>query len=127
MGSRGWRWCTRCRVRDQATATSLASNACFRWLRSRRCVMRFPRGLAAIRVIAAVAATNQGCGCGGDDEGAAAQGCGSDCQQVCGTPLPVGVVGAYTSVARTDEGKIWIAGYNDSSVSQAGAFLYGDL
>ncbi len=78
--------------------------------------------------IALVAAFNPGCNCGGND-GSGANGCGSDCKQTCDSALPMGLIGAYTSVAAAKDGTIWVAGYNDSVLSETLGFnfLYGDL
>jgi hypothetical protein len=74
---------------------------------------------------AAVAATTQGCSCGGSDTQPAKSGCGIDCNQPCGPPNLLGLIGAYTSVAVTPDGTTWVAGYNDADVTNS--VLYGDL
>lgn len=79
----------------------------------------------AIGAIGAVAATSQGCACG--SEGDAPTGCGSDCNQPCQTGLAKGQPGAYLSVAKSKDGSIWAAGYNDALLSEADALLWGDL
>jgi len=89
---------------------------------SRRVMTR--AGLA-IGAIGAVAATSQGCACGSEAE--AQTGCGSDCNQPCQTGLQKGQPGAYLSVAKSKDGAIWAAGYNDSLLSDADALLWGDL
>ncbi len=89
---------------------------------SRRVMTR--AGLA-IGAIGAVAATSQGCACGSEAD--PQTGCGSDCNQPCETGLPKGQPGAYLSVAKSKDGSIWAAGYNDSLLSEADALLWGDL
>jgi len=42
-------------------------------------------------------------------------------------PLSMGIIGAYTSAAKTADGTIWVAGYNDAAVEDGQAVLYGDL
>ncbi len=82
-------------------------------------------GLGALAVLAAI---TQGCSCGGDGNDITAVGCGSDCKQTCGPPLPMGMIGAYTSVATAKDGTIWVAGYDDAALgSDVGNYLYGDL
>lgn len=76
--------------------------------------------------IAILAASSQGCSCA-DSNGVDTKGCGPDCKQVCQPGLPQGMIGAYTSVAKGSDGTIWVAGYNDAALGQAGNFLYGDL
>jgi hypothetical protein len=39
----------------------------------------------------------------------------------------MGLVGAYTSIAKASDGTTWVAGYNDSAVSSSFSGLYGDL
>jgi hypothetical protein len=72
-----------------------------------------------------VAATTQGCSCGGSDNQPAKSGCGIDCNQPCGPPNLLGLIGAYTSVAVAADGTTWVAGYNDADVTNS--MLYGDL
>jgi hypothetical protein len=84
-------------------------------------------GLGSICV---VAATSQGCACGSDPAVEATKtGCGADCNTECQPGLPMGLVGAYTSLAKAKDGSIWVAGYNDAVISQStsNTFLYGDL
>jgi len=84
------------------------------------------RAALGIGSIVAVASTSQGCACG-SDEPAEVVGCGADCKQECQPGLPPGIVGAYTSVAKAPDGSIFVAGYNDASLSNDGDTLYGDL
>jgi MYXO-CTERM domain-containing protein len=79
----------------------------------------------ALGMVAALASLNEGCSCGNDEP--AKTGCGEDCNQECNPGLEPGIVGAYTSVARTKDGKIWVAGYNDAAVTFGESFIYGDL
>jgi MYXO-CTERM domain-containing protein len=96
-------------------------------------------GLAAVTVGGAL---SEGCSCGaaqttgdgqhdaGDESAADATGkplCGPTCNQACLPSLPPGLVGAYTSTAKTKSGTIWVAGYNDSAVTSDFSGLYGDL
>ena len=83
--------------------------------------------LAAIGAVALVAASSQGCACGSNDgaNGPSGTGCGQDCNQPCGSANTVGLVGAYTSVAKATDGTIWVSGYNDADV--VGGNLWGDL
>lgn len=80
-------------------------------------------------VLALIGAMNPGCDCGGGGTNASGTGCGSDCNQPCGDPLPMGLVGAYTSVATAKDGTIWVSGYNDAPVTPnlPASTLYGDL
>ena len=83
--------------------------------------------LIGIGALAAVAASSQGCACG-DSSSANNTGCGSDCNQPCGSANTVGLVGSYTSIAKAKDGTIWVAGYNDGDVSDPhGGNLWGDL
>ncbi len=80
-----------------------------------------------------------GCNCGGggftgNDSGKESGGdsplgpmCGSTCNQPCMGALPPGLVGAYTSTAKANDGTVWVAGYNDSAISKDFSGLYGDL
>jgi hypothetical protein len=83
-------------------------------------------GLASFSV---VASTSPGCACGSDGGADAQTGCGPDCNTACQSAIPVGLVGAYTSLARAKDGTIWVAGYNDAVISEStgNLFLYGDL
>lgn len=86
------------------------------------------RRAAALLVgsLGVVAATTQGCACGGNSNNASkGTGCGDDCNQPCGTPNALGLIGSYTSVAVAGDGTIWVAGYNDADVTNG--LLYGDL
>ena len=80
----------------------------------------------ALASITAVAATSQGCACGSEasDSGT---GCGKDCNQACQPELPHGMPGAYTSIAKSSDGTIWVAGYNAAFLSEGESSLYGDL
>ena len=109
---------------------------------------------AALGVGVVVGALSQGCSCGGNGntfgdggqpeagidgdagkkdgskpkpEAATTSGCGTTCNQPCMPALPEGIIGAYTSIAKATDGTIWVAGYDDSAVSQAYMGLYGDL
>lgn len=86
--------------------------------------------LLVVGSLAAVAATSQGCACGGNGNnngnGAeAGMDCGSGCVQPCGPALVQGLIGEYTSLAVASDGTIWVAGYNDADVTNG--LLYGDL
>jgi hypothetical protein len=95
-------------------------------------------GLLAVAEVAFAGAISEGCSCGstgtannngdgappGPDAGPV---CGPTCNQTCLPALPPGLVGAYTSTAKSSSGTIWVAGYNDSAVSSAYSGLYGDL
>jgi hypothetical protein len=85
--------------------------------------------IVALGVVSALAATNQGCSCGGGNGAAPAMtGCGSDCNQPCGPANNTGLVGSYTSVATATDGTIWVSGYNDGDVSDThGSTMWGDL
>ncbi len=85
-----------------------------------------PWALAGIGTIAAVASTTQGCACG-DSSGQAGSGCGSDCNQECGSALPLGLAGSYLSVTKASDNTVWVAGYNEASLSDGVNALYGDL
>lgn len=65
------------------------------------------------------------CSCG--DEAEAEPQCGSDCKQACKPGLPLGMIGAYTSAAKSKAGDLWFAGYADASIDEDGTVLYGDL
>ncbi len=107
---------------------------------------------AALGVGVVVGAFTQGCSCGSNntvivdagqpdtsmpraDAGAdgapppvdAGNGCGPTCNQPCLPALPEGIIGAYTSIAKGSDGTVWVAGYDDSAVTQAYMGLYGDL
>ncbi|MDF2693890.1 MAG: hypothetical protein K0S65_2273 [Labilithrix sp.] len=83
------------------------------------------RGGFALGALGVVAATSQGCSCGSESD--PQTGCGSDCNQPCQTGLQQGQPGAYLSVAKTKDGALWAAGYNDALLSEADALLWGDL
>ena len=106
----------------------------------RRASAKMPGRTAAAVGLGALAlggTLSQGCSCGATghatetadagDESSAMTGCGSDCNQMCGPSLPMGLVGAYTSIAQAADGTLWVAGYNDSAVTSAFSGLYGDL
>jgi hypothetical protein len=108
-----------------------------------------PGGAAlALGSLVTVAATSQGCSCGGasgagggeppdaSTEGAAPDAglagsplCGEGCAQPCGPSLPHGLIGAYTSIAQASDGTLWVAGYDDAAVDPTNGIdaLYGDL
>lgn len=89
--------------------------------------------LLVVGSLAALAATSQGCACGGNggspangnDAGDGGMNCGTGCVQPCGPALLQGLIGEYTSVAVASDGTIWVAGYNDADVTNG--LLYGDL
>ena len=107
----------------------------------------------ALGVTVVAGALNQGCSCGSNggtavDSGIPVEGgghkadggkdtgsdtmppeytCGANCKSPCMGALPQGIIGAYTSIAKSSTGTIWVAGYDDSAVSQAYLGLYGDL
>ncbi len=106
--------------------------------------------MLALGSIVTVAATSQGCSCGGPASAAAettlpdasveggtppegglagAPLCGDGCNQPCGPALPLGLIGAYTSIAQAADGTLWIAGYDDAAIdpTKAVSALYGDL
>jgi hypothetical protein len=64
---------------------------------------------------------------GGLDAGPPMMACGAGCNQACMGALPEGIIGAYTSIAKDTTGTIWVAGYDDSAVTQAYMGTYGDL
>jgi MYXO-CTERM domain-containing protein len=80
----------------------------------------------ALASVTAVAATSQGCACGSEasDSGT---GCGMDCNQECKPELAHGLPGSYTSLAKTSDGTIWVAGYNDALLDEGDSQLFGDL
>jgi len=84
--------------------------------------------IVGLGAVALMAATNPGCGCG-DDQTFGGTGCGSDCNQVCGDGLPMGLIGSYTSVATAKDGTVWVSGYNDAPLdgTLTPGSLYGDL
>jgi hypothetical protein len=96
-------------------------------------------GLLAVGQVALAGALSEGCSCGattttnnGGKDGSpggpdAGPVCGPTCNQECLPALPPGLVGAYTSTAKSSKGTIWVAGYNDSAVSAMYSGLYGDL
>jgi MYXO-CTERM domain-containing protein len=95
----------------------------------RRRVQRARQSAAAVGLgtVCVIAATTQGCDCGDGSGNQNQVGCGTDCKQPCHGALPMGMVGAYTSIATAKDGTIWVAGYNDAALSNDGNFLYGDL
>ena len=72
-----------------------------------------------------VVAVTQGCSCSGSGNGGSPTGCGDGCDQTCGPPNPLGLIGSYTSYAVAPEGTVWLAGYDDADVTSG--LLYGDL
>lgn len=90
-------------------------------LRRRRSSRAFALAVGSLGV---VAASSQGCSCGGDE---APQGCGADCLQECRSALSPGMPGSYTSLAKAKDGTLWVAGYNDALIEEGDAQLYGDL
>jgi hypothetical protein len=81
----------------------------------------------ALLAVSATAILNPGCDCGGSKPADNKTGCGMDCNQPCQDPLPIGLIGAYTSVAVAPDGTVYVAGYNDSVLSNGLNALYGDL
>ncbi len=106
--------------------TSRGSDASATPSGSRRVRRTTPWALAGIGTIAAVASTTQGCACG-DSSGNGGTGCGADCNQECGGALPLGLAGSYLSVAKAKDNTVWVAGYNEASLSDGVNALYGDL
>jgi MYXO-CTERM domain-containing protein len=102
-----------------------------------------PYWTAGLAAVALGGALSEGCSCGGTagaqngqkDGAPPGEGgevdsgsmCGPTCNQACLPALPPGLVGAYTSTAKSSTGTLWVAGYNDSAVSSAYSGLYGDL
>lgn len=84
------------------------------------------RAAVGLGSIVAVASTSQGCACGSEEPVENVL-CGADCKQECQAALNPGIVGAYTSVAKAPDGSLFVAGYNDASLSTDGDQLYGDL
>lgn len=82
------------------------------------------QAVLAVSSLVAVSAGSQGCDCGSDDEKTQ---CGADCNQKCEPALPVGIVGAYLSLAKGKDGTIWAAGFNDAAMTTDVDQLYGDL
>ena len=89
-----------------------------------------PRAAAAGVALLGVTGALQGCADGvehaavedGDEVPPPNDSCATDLEQ-----LPMGLIGAYTSVAKATDGTTWVAGYNDSAVSDGQNALYGDL
>ena len=96
-----------------------------RW-RRRASSLRSTAAAVGLGTITFVASTSQGCSCAGAGD-VNAEGCGTDCKQVCNPALPQGLIGAYTSVSKAKDGTIWVAGYNDAVVTPDENHLYGDL
>jgi hypothetical protein len=125
---------------------------------ARRRTSRAASAAFALGSMVAVASTNQGCSCGssggaegvapGSDGGLATDSgsptfepdgalvtedagpvCGPQCNQPCGPPLPQGLIGTYTSIAKAADGTLWVAGYNDAAVDPTLGVqsVYGDL
>jgi MYXO-CTERM domain-containing protein len=86
-------------------------------------------GVMGLGALCVVAATTEGCACGSSDGGDDGKThCGTDCNSKCQDPLPMGLVGAYTSVAKAKDGTVWVAGYNEEYAPPTGEpSLYGDL
>ncbi len=64
------------------------------------------------------------CSCSDEAEPAL---CGPSCKDPCGPPLPVGMVGAYTSLAKAKSGTLYVSGYADANIGDVATGLYGDL
>lgn len=101
------------------------------FLARRRRGLRAPRAAAAGVALFGASGLVQGCAEGvehraADDDGDETPQGGDACSEST-DPLPVGLIGAYTSVAKAKDGALWVAGYNDSSVFDGSNALYGDL
>ncbi|HEY8075031.1 MAG TPA: hypothetical protein VIF62_13000, partial [Labilithrix sp.] len=79
----------------------------------------------AIGTVCCVAASSQGCACGSSADSGPA--CGADCNSECKPPLGLGEPGSYTSVAKSKDGTLWVAGYNDALIDQGDTEFFGDL
>lgn len=79
----------------------------------------------ALGSLGLVAASSQGCSCGSEEP--PPPGCGPDCLQECRPALSPGMPGSYTSVAKSKDGTIWVAGYDDALLEEGDARLFGDL
>ncbi len=79
----------------------------------------------AAGAIAVGGASMQGCSCSSDIDANVKTGCGPSCNDECGGANTIGIVGAYTSIARGNDGSVWVAGYND--VDKNGSNVWGDL
>jgi hypothetical protein len=99
--------------RDRLVSTTLRQ--------SRR---RAVHAVVAMAGLAGALATLPACSC--SDDPAPAK-CGPDCKQECGPALPIGMIGAYTSIAKAPSGALWVAGYSDSAIVEGTTSLYGDL
>jgi hypothetical protein len=88
--------------------------------------IRAKHAAIALASVTAVAATSQGCACGSEASNSGT-GCGKDCNQECKPELARGLPGSYTSIAKTSDNTIWVAGYNDALLSEGESSLYGDL
>lgn len=110
------------------TALWAASILAAFWIWKRRSRRHTPR-LTALAALATAASFAPACSCG-DDEPPVEElktNCGDDCNSPCGPALPMGIVGSYTSLAKASDGTVWVAGYNDSTLTPEVSFLYGDL
>jgi hypothetical protein len=82
--------------------------------------------VVALGSMGVVAAVTPGCSCSSSNgNGGGPTGCGTDCNQPCGPPNQLGLIGSYTSYAAASDGTLWVAGYNDADVTNG--YLYGDL
>ncbi|MDB5217207.1 MAG: hypothetical protein JWO86_5134 [Myxococcaceae bacterium] len=88
--------------------------------------IRSKHAAIALASVTAVAATSQGCACGSEAVNTGT-GCGKDCNQECKPEQLRGMPGSYTSIAKTSDGTIWVAGYNEAFISEGESSLYGDL
>jgi MYXO-CTERM domain-containing protein len=79
----------------------------------------------ALGAVCAVASTSQGCACGSSADSGPA--CGPNCDAECKPPLDHGQPGSYTSVAKSKDNTIWVAGYNNALIDQGDAQFFGDL
>lgn len=94
-------------------------------LRSRRRAGGGAR-LAAGVALCGVVGSAQGCGCGSEAD-VEEKLCGPECKDPCEPGLPVGITGAWLSVAKGDDGALWMAGYNDATITDNTSQIYGDL
>lgn len=112
---------------DTALWLALIGGGFLLW-QARRKRSRVSSRLTALAAAATAASFAPACSCGDDDPIEESKtGCGDDCNSECGPGLPMGIVGAYTSVAKATDGTVWVAGYNDSTLTPESSFLYGDL
>lgn len=100
-------------------------------MRRRRASWTRASSIVGIGAVATIAATQQGCSCGGDghtDQPPSGTRCGPDCNTPCQSANTVGLIGSYTSLAKAKDGTLWVAGYNEGDTSDPhGANLWGDL